>query len=333
MIIAVDTEDTSLRYSEMKLLGVTICRKIGNDYDCHYYDFALDVDSLAFGAVQTIIKQADLVALHHASFDLNVLHKFGFGAPRAIFDTQVAAHLIDENRGYGLKALAQELLGVEKPLTFIQASEEGYHSSKFYDYARLDGMWTYQLYELFEPLLREQKLDGLFYEIEMPFQFVLAEMERKGIKVDEDTLKGVHPKIKDDVDELVIEMSKILGLRWGWSNNLFSGERELIGANFASNPFLIEIFEKLKLPIVDKTEKGNFSVGIKTIERLRDQHPFVAKLAEWRDLQKLYTAFIQPLVGQIESDGYVRSSYKDCGTRIGRLSCANPNLQQLPREG
>jgi DNA polymerase-1 len=173
------------------------------------------------------------------------------------------------------------------------------------------------------PLLRnelEKKLSGdkVYKEIEMPLIPVLAQVEMTGVKIDTQQLKEYSKELTAQMNEIEQEARKLAD---DASINLSSPKQ--IG---------ILLYEKLKLnPNVKKSVKGNYSTDETTLNELKDTHPIVGKILEYRNLKKLLSTYIDALPLLINSKtGKVHTTFNQALTSTGRLSSINPNLQNIP---
>lgn len=341
-VFSFDTETTSLRYDSLEIVGVSLSdgniaayiplgHKTGEEQ--LMINYVLDYLSSKF-------RNASLLIAHNMPYDCKVLYKYGINCSRPEwFDTQVAAHLIDENRSKKLKDLAKTVLGVDNPNYFNEVTNgknAAYTSIKSLgEYAIDDAVYTWQLAQVFKEQLKEQGLINLFRNIEMPFLRPLVEMEINGVKVDLEKAS----KIKDDLERAVIDITtklyESLGEEYKVTTQTALEGKPIINVvgkySFTSPIDLKEIiFDKLKLPVVEKTPIGEPSTGSKTLAALKGKHEFIDHLIQYRIVGKLLSSFFNPMKDFVDSDGRVRSSFNDTGTVTGRLSSSNPNLQQLP---
>jgi DNA polymerase-1 len=270
-----------------------------------------------------------LYIAHNAKFDIKCTRKFCNVESTNIFCTYIASFLLDENRlSHGLKVLAQEDLHIpaEDIKGWDKAKNYGYDSEQWYHYCFNDAEWAWRLYELYKPQLTEQGLDHVFYDIEMPFQFVLVDMEINGVKVDLENLNDLERRTSNKLIELEDRMFATIGERVTIQNRLFGEVAErILPFNLRSGVELKKCFaKKCGLGIVKDTRK-------QTIENLKGKHPFIDFLIDYKKLRKLYDAYIVSAFDLIGSDGRIHPSYGIVKT--GRLNCRNPNLQQLPNVG
>ncbi|MFA6691161.1 MAG: ribonuclease H-like domain-containing protein, partial [Saccharofermentanales bacterium] len=172
--VAVDTETTGLNYYDLDILGLSLC----DGKRACYIDLSADRDQFVTLLREMFQNHFTSVIFHNAPFDISVIEKtifdFHVKQPR-LFDTMVAAHLLDENAPVNLKYLAEHKLQADV-VSYIKAAAHGIDSQEFYQYAMNDAIWTWQLHLLFNKQLYNEGLDRLFFEIEMPFQWVLARM-------------------------------------------------------------------------------------------------------------------------------------------------------------
>jgi len=346
--LAFDTETTSLKWDDMQIVGISFCN---GDSACYIdlIQFINDSSSESFKIINFLQKKfkydiKKLIA-HNMPFDLKVLSKLpimnnGYISDKGIvevtnriFCTQTAAHLINENQSKKLKYLAYKYLNI--PQNEIKEWEQvnsDYHSEEFYKYALNDAIWTWQLYEIFNKELVWQGLDKLFFEIEMPFQFVLRDLEIKGVLVDQDRIVECKKELQKVLFDLKLKLVKAAGLKYGIQCNLFDDSKEILTANLNSPKQLVDIIAKrLGLEITEKTPGGKLSVGKLSMLKLKGKHEFIDLLDKYKKARKLYDAFVEPFPNHICKDGRVRTSFHNTVAVTGRLSSSGPNLQQLPK--
>jgi DNA polymerase-1 len=319
-LLALDTETTSLRYDTQELIGLSIC-----DGGCAWFiEYPLCLLIL-----DEIKSKTSTIICHNITFDMKVLHKYNYDFyNKQWIDTMVMAHLLDENREHGLKYLSKTLLDREV-ITYEEAIKD---KTKFYEYAIDDAINTYDLSILFKPLLVEQNLVKLFRLIEMPFLKTLTKMELNGVLVDMNKVDETTKELKELITELQVDMLNELGEKYDLQYDLFGNMVVHSPINFNSSLQLAKIItERLKLETTTLTKSGKPSMGKSTINSLKKEHKFVEFLSKFKAAQKLLNSFFEPMIGYVDDDGRIRPHYNDCGTVTGRLSCSEPNLQQLPK--
>lgn len=327
---ALDTETTSLNWYAQKLLGISLCDGVKT---CYLTDFAIGKVILPHWFRQ----EPMTIIMHNATFDIKAithtnLHIAHTGRDIEIFDTMVAAHILDEEGEKGLKYLAKKHLGKDV-VSYEEAEKAGVNSKLFYEYAMNDAEWTWELAQLQKPELISQGLDKLFREVEMPFLKVLARMEMNGVQVDVGEVQRIKRELQDTLIKCESDMLDCLGLKYQIQHKL-TGDIDVISPiNFNSTAQLQQLLISLgcDLSQLDKTPTGSPKLDKTSLSKLRGSHPLVPILIKYKGAQKLLTAFFEPLPSMVDSDGRVRPHFNDCGTVTGRLSCSNPNLQQLPK--
>lgn len=329
---AFDTETTSLDYYDLEMTGCSF----SNGEDTCYIDvyqnpdrrmiiyFLKNLFSDDCGAIKSL-------AMHNAPFDLKVLHKEGITeVTENVFCTMTAHHLINENAQHGLKELALKYLDVT-PVTFDNASVRGFKTTEFYDYAMNDALWTYQLMKLFNKKLYELDLNRLFFEVEMPFQFVLKDMMINGVQVNLEKLEELRIEAAATKLKLQRELYDMNNIGYSLQPDMFTGEVEFVSNVKLSNQTLDKLFKKRGLITPYKTKTGAPSYGAETLVHFEGDD-FVDTLTQFNIVDKLLGSFIVKLPQHVAADGRVRATYWNTGTKTGRLSCSEPNMQQLPKK-
>lgn len=329
--MAFDTETTSLNYLDMDWIGCSFA----TDTAACYIDLMYPGDISRYG-LQCFFDDIELLIMHNASFDLKVLYKYKINSP-PIFCTLIGSQLINENLPFhNLKYLAEHWLKI--PANQIKKWEEvsaDTSSPEFADYGMNDSIWAYQLYELESKALKKQYLEHLFYNVEMPFQFVLRDLEINGIAVDRKEYDVAKKRLPKLLEEALIEMCKAAEVDYWYDTDLFGNKILSTNINFNSSPQIIDLIENtLGFEITERTKpskthpKGQKSFNAKVKASFKGKHPFFEHLAVYDELEGLLSSFIEPLEGFIDSDGRVRTSYGM--KRTGRLSSSKPNLQNQP---
>jgi DNA polymerase I len=258
-------------------------------------------------------------------FDILVLKKYGINVTGKLFDTMIAHYLLNPELRHGMDYLAEtylkyktmhieELIG---PKGKNQLSMRSVPLAQIAEYAAEDADVTIRLKNFFEPELKKAGLESLFYEIEMPLVYVLADMEATGIKIDTAALKQYSETLTAALIKLETEIHEMAGIAFNINSSKQVGE---------------VLFERLKIEEkVKKTKTGNYSTGEEILEKLRSKHPIVGKLLEYRGLKKLLSTYIDALPTLIKPEtGKIHTSFNQTVTSTGRLSSTNPNLQNIP---
>ena len=322
---------SALRYSEQLISAIQFC---DGDSACHIVlrdsnrsEILQWIGREVFDTVNGGIGKK--IVCQNIPFDIAVLDRQGINVDNAKwFDTMVASHLLDENTPSNLKYMVREILHREVEDFNPNLS---HYCQEFYDYGLDDAVNTWDLYQYFLPLIQDDEgLDYLFFKIEMPFQRVLVEMRVNGVDIDQEKLNEQLNILNHDRDKLELDLHHATNTPYEIVKNIY-GETVGISSklNLNSSQQVAKIlFEDLGLEIVEYTETGLPKTGKATLAKYKD-NPFVKMFKEYKGCEKLLNAFVKPLPSFIEVDGKVRPNFKDIGTRTGRLSCSQPNLQQL----
>ena len=258
-------------------------------------------------------------------YDILVLQNYGVRVSGNLFDTMIAHYLLNPELRHGMDYLAEillnyrtihidELIGVKgkNQLSMRQVSLEA-----ICDYAAEDADITLQIREKLEPKLKENNLEELFYEIEMPLVKVLAQIERNGVLIDDFALGQSSQIMTNSILKIEREIRQIAGYDVNVSSPKQIGEL---------------LFDKLK--IVDKPKKtktGQYVTDEETLESLKNKHIVVEKILSYRGLKKLLSTYVDALPKLINSKtGKIHTSFNQAVTATGRLSSSNPNLQNIP---
>ncbi len=243
------------------------------------------------------------------------------------FDTMIAEWVSDPgSRNLGLKNLAwvrtgaqmtadHELIGTGKN----QITMDRVPVEKVAPYAAADAVMTFRLVEILRPELEERSVWKLFSEIEMPLVPVIADMEMAGVLLDVPYLRELSEDLSERLGALQEEIYELSG---GYGEFNLGSPKQLNDV----------LFGKLGLPTegLRKTTHG-FSTDADTLEALKDAHPIVGLILNWRELSKLQSTYVDALPQMINPEtGRVHTSFNQTGTATGRLSSTNPNLQNIP---
>ena len=256
---------------------------------------------------------------HNIKFDFHVVRRLGIRIRNRIFDTMVAAWLLDaESNSFSLESLSERLLGLSG-LSFDDVVPKG---STFETvplalatrYAAEDADFTFRLHILLAEELKREGLDPIFREMEMPLLPILAEMEEKGIRVNAPELRTYGLELEKELDSIEKQAWNLVG-------------REF---NLASTKQLQEIlFTERKLPSLKRTKTG-FSTDTAVLEELAPLDPVPALILRQRTLSKLKNTYVDNLADLAERSGRVHTNYIQTGAATGRLSSKDPNLQNIP---
>ena len=170
--------------------------------------------------------------------------------------------------------------------------------------------------EQYSAFSKDEKLNTIFTDFDMPVVPILYKMEAAGILLDREYFEGLKTEFEGKVAEIEQKIYEL------------SGEQFNVNSPLQMSQIL---FEKLGLPVkgIKKTSRG-YSTGAKELEKLKDEHPVVAEIIRYRETMKLLSTYIAPLIEQVAADGRIHSTFTQNVTATGRLSSLNPNLQNIP---
>lgn len=323
--VCFDTETTGVDVFSADMVGMSFCFSKG---DAYYVTLPSDRSE-----TEEVLKEfkAFFQASHiekigqNIKFDLLMLSMYGIELHGPLFDTMIAHYLIQPDLRHGMDYLAEiylnyrtihyeELVGgkgkKQMDIRFVDID-------LLCDYAAEDADVTFQLKQLLEKELKENSLEKLFYEIEMPLMKVLATMEKNGVRIDSNALKQSSEILTAEAIKIEEEIHQLAGYPFNVSSPAQVGE---------------VLFEKLKLDEkAKKTKTGQYSTSEDILEKLRSKHPIVEKILDYRGLKKLLSTYIDALPQLINpKTGKVHTSFNQTVAATGRLSSTNPNLQNIP---
>ena len=326
-VVAFDTETTGLDYEKDKLVGFSFAF---DDKEAFYVPFG----HFYLGVAQQIDEDDAKTAMrkifthkvvgHNIKFDLHFVSRFlDDDSLRVYGDSMILAWLINPESALALDKLSDKLLNhqmvsfkdtVKKGETFASVELE-----TACGYAAEDAYITLQLYNLFLQKLQLQDATHLIEEawhVEIPFISTLLSMEKEGIEVDSAYLERFLVEVKDTLSSLTLSIYELAGSEFNINSTKQLG---------------VVLFEHLSLPVGKKTKTG-YSTDEKVLNSLKDKHEIIPKLLEYREVYKLYSTYIEPLLKLSREDKHSRihTSFVQTGTATGRLSSKNPNLQNIP---
>jgi len=326
-LVAFDTETTGLDYEKDKLVGFSFALNEDEAYYVPFGHFYLGVPA-QIGEIE--IKSAirkifrSKVVGHNIKFDIHFISRYLEDDSLLIYsDSMILAWLINPESALSLDKLSEALLN-HKMVSFKDTVKKGetFASVELEDacrYAGEDALITYKLYKLFIQKLELQDAKHLIAEateVEIPFIKTLLAMEKEGIEIDGSFLERFLVEVKETLSQLTQEIYILAGSEF----NINSPKQ--LGSI---------LFETLSLPVGKKTKTG-YSTNEAVLNGLKDAHEIVPKLLEYREIYKLYSTYIEPLLKLSKEDknSRIHTSFIQTGTATGRLSSKNPNLQNIP---
>ncbi|MCW9059683.1 MAG: DNA polymerase I [Gammaproteobacteria bacterium] len=331
-LFAFDTETTSLRYMEARIVGVSFAVEAGQAaYVPLTHDYPGAPDQLdrdqVLEQLKPLLEDAGKAKLgQHLKYDLNVLANHGIRLRGIAHDTMLESYVLDSTATrHDMDSLARKYLDHDT-IRFEEVAGKGARQLSFNQvaievaapYAAEDADITLRLHETLWPKLQAQAgLRAVYQDIEIPLIPILAAMEQRGVLVDRKLLATQSGELARRLHEIEAQAHDIAGQPF----------------NLGSPKQIQEIlFDKLELPVLSKTPKGVPSTAENVLQELAEQgHELPRVLLEHRSLSKLKSTYTDKLPEQIDADtGRVHTSYHQAVAATGRLSSSDPNLQNIP---
>ncbi len=323
--VCFDTETTSLKTLEAKLVGIAFSYSKGKGY----YLPIPEKENEASAILEEFRPFFDHEGIEkigqNLKYDIKVLQNYDIQVKGPMFDTMIAHYLINPDMRHNMEILSETYLNYTPVPIENLIGKKGKNQGSMRDvplpeqteYAVEDADITWQLKQVFEKELEANGLTRLFKDIEIPLVHVLAAMEMEGIKLDEGFLNSLSADLSKDIDKLE---KKIY-------------EEADTDFNLASPKQLgVVLFEKMKLiEKPKKTRTGQYATGEEVLSKLAEDHPIVKNILEWRGLVKLKNTYVEALPNEVSPvTGRIHTTYSQTVAATGRLSSNNPNLQNIP---
>ncbi len=328
---AFDTETTSIDYMEAKLVGLSFCCEAGkaayvpmaHNYEGAPVQLAME---LVLSKIRPLLENPEKTIIgQNLKYDISVMARHGVSIKAKVIDTMLESYVLNSVASrHNMDDLALNYLGLStvhfediagkgaKQLTFNQIELD-----KAGHYAAEDADITFRLHQVLWPRLQaEGRLASVYQDIEIPLVPILSDVERGGVLLDEEQLKLQSRELEKRLHELEQEAYGLAGEEF----------------NLGSPKQLQQIFfEKLGLPVIKKTPKGQPSTAEPVLQELALDYPLPRVIMEYRGLSKLKSTYTDQLPKQIaQSTGRIHTSYHQAVTATGRLSSSDPNLQNIP---
>lgn len=248
-------------------------------------------------------------------------------AKNLMFDISIAGYILNSNiNKYTIEYLANEYLSfdVNEYLSNEETVEEKTNQINLFDNIednkdKSDNnyVYAYLIYKLYKVLKEKMNSENsleLFEKIEMPLVEVLASMQYEGIYIDKEELLEYGRELQTKIDILTAEIHELTGEEFNINSTKQLGE---------------VLFEKLKLTVKKKTKTG-YSTDVDVLEKIKNEHPVIEKILEYRQLVKLNSTYVEGLIPYIDETSRIHSKFHQTVTTTGRISSTDPNLQNIP---
>lgn len=254
---------------------------------------SVDIASVPFEA---LLSAAPRLACHDCKAIYELCDMHGTRIRNIGFDVMLAAYVLDSSGSFDISRLITIYLG------------------ELRDENVSDAVYAYRLRDVLSAKLKEQDCERLFYDIEMPLAGVLADMEEAGFLIDAEGLSNYGEELADAANALTERIYFAAGEEFNINSPKQLGE---------------VLFDKMGLPAGKKTKTG-YSTSAEILEKLAPKYPIVSDILEYRQLTKLIGTYVTGLLKVADKEGRIHTKFKQTGTATGRLSSADPNLQNIP---
>jgi len=330
-IAAIDTETTSLNYMQAEIVGISVAIVSNEAYYIplmHEYDGVpnqLDREYVLQKLKPWLEDKEAKKIGHNLKYDSHIFANHGIELNGTDFDSMLESYVLNSTATrHNLNAVAKRYLNLDttsyEDVAGKGAKQIGFNQVSLEDairYAAEDADVSFQLHQTLHPkLMAINSLAKLYTNIEAPLLKVLQTIERNGVLIDESMLQKQSDQFAITLKELESKAYSLAGAEF----------------NLNSPKQLQEIlYDKLSLPILKKTPKGQPSTAESVLQRLAEDFPIVQTILNYRTTAKLKTTYTDKLPLMINQDtGRVHTSYHQAVTATGRLSSSDPNLQNIP---
>ncbi len=326
--LVLDTETTSVNAIDAKLVGFSFSVEKGKAFYVAVPDDAEKAQSVV-EIFRPLFENGKIRKIgQNIKYDIQVLRNYGINVCGELFDTMIAHYLINPELQHGMDYMAETMLHyrtihIEEligPAGKQQKSMRDLPPTLVYEYACEDADVTMRLYDILKTQISDNAMEQLFYEIEMPLIYVLADMEYNGVVLDLKTLgetSVIFTERMNGIEHQIYELA-------GHSFNI-SSPRQVGDVLFGE----MKIVDKPK-----KTKTGQFVTSEEELQKHASKHEIVRKILDYRGLKKLISTYVDALPQLVNPHtGHIHTSFNQAVTATGRLSSSNPNLQNIPVRG
>ena len=324
--VCFDTETTGINTLHAEIVGLSFSYEKGKGFYIPFPENQEEALALANKFKPFFENEAIEKIGQNIKYDLKILSNYGIQVKGKLFDTMIAHYLINPDMRHNMDVLSETYLKYSPKSIETLIGKKGKNQLSMRDvsledikeYAAEDADVTFQLKEVFSPILDKAETKKLFEEIEIPLIPVLAAMELEGINLDVPFLKEMSVEMAKESSEFEQKIYETAGEKF----------------NLASPKQLGDIlFDKLKIGGTKqkKTKTGQYATGEEVLSYLANDNPIVKDILEWRQMVKLQSTYIDALPNQVDAKTKrVHTDYMQTVAATGRLSSNNPNLQNIP---
>lgn len=323
--VCFDTETTDLDTLKAELVGLSFSV---SPHEAYYVPVP-EERSAALKTIQPfkpILESEKIRKIgQNIKYDYSVMRMYNITLAGELFDTMLAHYVLQADKKHGMDYLSETYLNY-RPVSIEaligkkgknQGSMRDVETEKIKEYAAEDADITLQLKHIFEPQLKKNNAENLFYGIESPLIPVLADMEMEGINLDVAFLHDYSKELEKELQQLEKSIYELATTPFN-----IDSPKQLGQVLFE----ILHIDEKAK-----KTKTGQYATGEEVLIKLTEKHPIIPKILEYREIRKLKSTYVDTLPEMVnEKTGRVHTSFMQAVAATGRLSSNNPNLQNIP---
>lgn len=323
--ISFDTETTGLNALEAELVGISFSFEPHSGYYVSIPEDFEEAKSI-IGEFREILESPDILKIaHNIKYDTKVLFKYGIEISEPVYDTMIAHYLINPDMRHNMDNLSETYLGYAPVPIESLIGKKGKNQLSFRqveirnqtEYAVEDTDVTLQLQKEFNPKIDQIGARKLMENIEFPLAITLAHMEKTGITLDVNALKEMSETLAGEISKLETLISNDAGHSFNLNSPKQLGD---------------VLFEELKiLSNPKKTKTGQYATSEDILVKLKDKHPIIEHILEYRQVQKLKSTYVDALPNEVsKKDGRIHTVFAQTVAATGRLASNNPNLQNIP---
>ena len=323
--ICFDTETTGINPLESELVAIAFSWEKNTGYLVHFPESEQETRTI-LELLRPVLENESIIKIgQNLKFDIQVLANYGISVKGPLFDTMIAHYLLEPDMRHNMNFLSETYLSYSPVHIESLIGEKGQNqknmrtvqADKLLEYAVEDADVTFQLKNIFFNRIKDENLEELSSGIEMPLINVLADMERTGVKLNYEDLKGIATGLRQDIISLEKEIYELAGSEFNISSPRQLGDILFIRLKLDDNARL--------------TKTRQFITSEEILQRLVHKHPIIEKVLEYRGLRKLLSTYVETLPLLVsKKTGRIHTSFNQAVAATGRLSSNNPNLQNIP---
>lgn len=325
---AFDVETRDTHPLTVSLSGIALCTEKGIAFYIPISHPSLEISSInkwhASEILSHVFKDEGMTKIgHNLKRGITILKQEGIQVKEPLFDTMIASYLINPNKAnHDLEEISLEYLSYrKKTIRDVLKNKNLFSDVPLKDAASFfseDACLNLELKGLLSNKLREHDLEAIYFNIEMPLIYVIADMEEAGVKIDSDKIEGISKEIERELDGIQRRIYFLAGEEFN-----INSPKQLSRVLFHSLGFQPK-----------KKTKSGFSTEVGVLEELAESHELPREILNYRTLNKIKTTYIDVLPKLINpKTGRIHTTFNQTGTATGRLSSSDPNLQNIPIRG